>query len=150
MQRRGKHTFTTIQLLLETVFSAWSVLRSYLDDSCGDPVSYKALIRSVMSYACPAWELAADTYLFKLQRLRNKVLPTIGHFPRCTPVRDLHTAFILPYVYNYITKLCRQQVEVVQNHENEHVRDIGQGEDRHRKYKDLNLAVVKLTTVQVT
>jgi hypothetical protein len=59
---------------------------------------HKALIRSVMTYACPAWKLAADTYLLKLQCLRNKVLRTTGMFPRCTPVRDLHTAFNLPFV----------------------------------------------------
>jgi hypothetical protein len=46
-----------------------------------------------MTYACPAWEFAADTYLLKLQRLQNKVLRTIGHFPRRTPVRELHVAF---------------------------------------------------------
>jgi hypothetical protein len=33
----------------------------------------------------------------------------------------------------------RQQAEVIQNHENENVRYIGQGEDRHRKYKILKL-----------
>jgi hypothetical protein len=27
---------------------------------------HKALIRSVMTYACPAWEFAAETYLLKL------------------------------------------------------------------------------------
>jgi hypothetical protein len=61
---------------------------------------HKALIRSVMTYACRTWELVADIYLFKLQRLQNKVLHIIGKFPRCTPVRDLHTAFNLPYVYD--------------------------------------------------
>jgi hypothetical protein len=25
---------------------------------------HKALMRSVMTYACPAWELVADTYLY--------------------------------------------------------------------------------------
>jgi hypothetical protein len=30
---------------------------------------HKALIRSVMTYACPAWKFAAETYLLKLQRL---------------------------------------------------------------------------------
>jgi hypothetical protein len=54
-------------------------------------------------------------------------------FPRRTPVRDLHTAFSLTYVYDYITKLCRQQAEVIQNHENANVDNIGQGEPRHRK-----------------
>jgi hypothetical protein len=100
---------------------------------------HKALIKTVITYACPAWELAADTYLLKLQRLQNKVLRTIGNFPRCTPVRDMHTAFNLPYVYDYITKLCRKQAEVIRNHENEHVCSIGQGEARHRKYKRLKL-----------
>jgi hypothetical protein len=92
-----------------------------------------------MTYACSAWELAADAYLLKLQLLQNKVLCTIGNFPRCTPVGDLHTVFNLPYVYCHIRKLCRQQAEVIQNHENEHVRGIGQGEARHRNYKRLKL-----------
>jgi hypothetical protein len=45
----------------------------------------------------------------------------------------------VPYVYDYITKLCRQQAEVAQNHEKKHARGIGQGETRHRKYKRLKL-----------
>jgi hypothetical protein len=48
-------------------------------------------------------------------------------------------AFKLPYLYDYITKVCRQQAEVIQNHENAHARNIGQGERRHRKYKRLKL-----------
>jgi hypothetical protein len=79
--------------------------------------------------------------------MQNKVVRTIGNFPRCTPVRDLHTVFSLPYVYDYISKLCMRQAEVIQNHENEHVRGIGQGEENVR---GLNLAVVKLTIIQVT
>jgi hypothetical protein len=86
-----------------------------------------------MTYACPAWEFVADTYLLKLQRLRNRVLRTTGHFPRRTPVRELHVALEIPYVYDFITKLCRQQAEVVQNHVNPNVRNIGQGEAQHRK-----------------
>jgi hypothetical protein len=46
-------------------------------------------------------------------------------------------AFQISYVYDYITKSCRQQAEVIQNHANENVRYIGQGEARHRKYKRL-------------
>jgi hypothetical protein len=92
-----------------------------------------------MTSACPASELAADTCLLKLQRPQNKVLCTIADFPRCTSVRDLHMAFNLPYVYDYIINLCRQQAEVMQNLETEPVRGIGQGEARHRKYKRLKL-----------
>jgi hypothetical protein len=43
---------------------------------------HEALTRSVMTYACPAWEFAAECHLLKLQRLQNKVLRTIGNFPQ--------------------------------------------------------------------
>jgi hypothetical protein len=66
---------------------------------------HKALIRSIKTYACLAWEFAADNHLLKLQRLQNKVFHTTGDFPRHTPVRDLHMAFQLPYIYDYITQL---------------------------------------------
>jgi hypothetical protein len=85
----------------------------------------------VKTYACPAWEFAADTYLLKLQRLQNRVLRTIGNFLRRTPVRELHVAFKIPYVYDFNTKVCRQQAEVIQNHVNANVRNIGQGEAQH-------------------
>jgi hypothetical protein len=42
-------------------------------------------------------------------------------------------AFQIPFVYDYIPKLCRQQVEVIQNDDNKNVRTIGQGEARHSK-----------------
>jgi hypothetical protein len=67
---------------------------------------YKALIRPIITYASPAWEFAANTHMMKLQRPENRVLRTIGNFPRRTPVRQLHKAFNIPYIYDYITKLC--------------------------------------------
>jgi hypothetical protein len=75
----------------------------------------------------------------QVQRLQNKVLRINGNFPRRTPIRDLDMAFKLPYLYDYITKLCRQQAEVVLNHENANVRNTGQGEARQKKYKRLKL-----------
>jgi hypothetical protein len=92
-----------------------------------------------MTYACPAWKFAADNHLLKLQGLQNIVLRTTGNFPRRTLLRNLQIAFKLRYIYDYITKLCRQQAEVIQNDENANVRNIGQGESRHRKYKRLKL-----------
>jgi hypothetical protein len=80
-----------------------------------------------MFYACPAWEFPAECHLLKLQRLQNKVLRAIGNFLKRTSVRDMHKAFHIPYAYDYITKSCRQQAEVIQNLENENVRYIGQG-----------------------
>jgi hypothetical protein len=69
----------------------------------------------------------------------NKVLRNISNFPRHALFRDSHIAFKIPYVYDYITKLCRQKAEVIQNHDNENVRNIGQGEARRRKYTRLKL-----------
>jgi hypothetical protein len=92
-----------------------------------------------MTYACPVWEFAAETYLLKLQRLQNKVLRTIGYLPRCTLVCDMHVAFQIPYDYGYTTKLCRRQAEIIHSHENENVRNIGQGETPNRNHKRLKL-----------
>jgi hypothetical protein len=51
----------------------------------------------------------------------------------------LHKAFNIPYIYEYITKLCRQQAEVIENNENANIRNIGQGDARHRTRKRLKL-----------
>jgi hypothetical protein len=75
----------------------------------------------------------------KLQRPQNIVIRAIGKFDRRIPVRDLHLAFIIPYVYDYITKLCWREAEVILSHENSSVRAIGQVENRHTKYKRLDL-----------
>jgi hypothetical protein len=47
--------------------------------------------------------------------------------------------FKIPYVYDYITKLCRAQAEAILNHVNPNVHTTGEGEARHRKYKRLEL-----------
>jgi hypothetical protein len=63
---------------------------------------HKALIRSVITYACPGREFEAECHPLKLQRLQNKVLRTIGSFLSRASVRDMHVAFQIPYVYDYI------------------------------------------------
>jgi hypothetical protein len=69
----------------------------------------KALIKYAITYACPAWKFAAETHLLKLQRVENKVLRTVGNFPRHTSIWDMHVAFQVPYVNDYITKLCKDK-----------------------------------------
>jgi hypothetical protein len=88
-----------------------------------------------MTYACSAWESATDAHRLNRQRLQYKVLRIIGKFPRRILVRELHMSFQVPYIYDYITKFSGKQTEVIQNHENAIVGDIGTGETRHRKYK---------------
>jgi hypothetical protein len=83
---------------------------------------HKALSRSVMTYACSSWEFETDKHLIKLQRLQNKVLRTNDNFRSLTPFPERHIFFHLPYVYDYMTKLCRQEAELIINDDNESVR----------------------------
>jgi hypothetical protein len=93
----------------------------------------------MLTYDCPAWEFAADGYLLKLQRPQNRALHTIGNLPSHTPIGDFHRSFKIPYLYDYVTQLCREQASVIRNYENVVIHTIGQGEGRHRKYKRLKL-----------
>jgi hypothetical protein len=72
-----------------------------------------------------------------MQHLQNRVLRAIGNLERRTPVREMHVAFKIPYVYDYITKLYKTQAEVIQNYRNPIVSGTGQGEATYRKYKRL-------------
>lgn len=80
-----------------------------------------------MTYPCVTWEYVADAHLLKLQHLLNREFYATGHLDRCTPVRELHVAFRIPYVYDYITKLCRTQAEVILNHVKPNVHVTGEG-----------------------
>jgi hypothetical protein len=92
-QRLGEHfpmatdIHATIKEMLGAVFSMRSVSYLILNKQ------WKKKRRLFL----PAWELAADTYLLKFQRLLNKFPCTIRNFPRCILVRNLHTALNLPY-----------------------------------------------------
>jgi hypothetical protein len=66
-----------------------------------------------MTYAGPAWESAADIHLLKLQMLQNKVLRVIGDLPRLTRTRNMHAGLQIPYVYDFITIICRKLAEVI-------------------------------------
>jgi hypothetical protein len=61
-------------------------------------------------------------------RLLLAACRTNGNFPRRSPTRDLHVAFKILCIQDFVTKLSRQQEEIVQNHENVNVRNTGQSE----------------------
>jgi hypothetical protein len=62
----------------------------------------------------------------------NENWTAVFHFPPLSYI-------IRNQKYDCITKLCRRQAEIIQNHPNPNVRAIGQGEAIHRKYKRLKL-----------
>jgi hypothetical protein len=88
-----------------------------------------------MTYVCPTWDFSGVTFLMNLQRLQNRVFRAIGKLNRPTPVRDLYLASKITYMYDYITKLCRRQAEVILNKKNSNIYTIAQGEGRHRNHK---------------
>jgi hypothetical protein len=92
----------------------------------------------------------AETYLLKLQRLQNKVLRNIGSFPRRTSVRDMHVAFQIPYVSDFITKSCRQQAEVIKIMKTKMFAILDKAKPDTGNAKGLNLVAVMFTTVQVS
>jgi len=67
------------------------------------------------------------------------VLRTVGNLSKSTQTLAFHLAFKIPYVYDYITKMCRKEAEVVQNRDNVNVRNIGRSEAPHRKFERLKL-----------
>jgi hypothetical protein len=91
-----------------------------------------------MSYAYPAREFAADLSPNEIATPVKKVLHTIGKLQRNSLVPNMHQTCPILYVHDYITKLCRKQAQVVQNHKNSHIQNIGQ-DGQHRKYKTLKL-----------
>jgi hypothetical protein len=51
-----------------------------------------------MTYACKAWDFAADICLIKLLRQEIKVTRNAGTFLRDTPIRIMRSAFQIQYV----------------------------------------------------
>jgi hypothetical protein len=80
--------------------------------------------------------------------MQNRVLWTIGNLDGCTPVYRLHVAFKISYMYKYITKLCRTQVEVIPNHVCQNVFDKNKAGIGNTS--GLNLAAARTMTVQLT
>jgi hypothetical protein len=117
-----------------TFITLYSLFKSGRINSNIKLTLHKALIRSVMTYASPAWEFAAETYLLKLQRLQNKAFRTICSFPRGTSVRDMHMAFRKSY------KIMKTKMLAI----------LDKAKPGTGNTKGLNLAAVMFTTVQVS
>jgi hypothetical protein len=104
MRKTWRHNIErTVAKALRTYVRTYSLFRREHLSTNIKLTLYKALIRFVMIYACPIWEHVADVHPLKLQRLQNRVLRAVGNLKRCTPVRELHVDFKIPYVYDYIT-----------------------------------------------
>jgi len=135
---------------LRTFIRIYSPLKSERLSTKSKPTLYKALMRSKTTYTCSSCDFAADSHLLILQHLQNRVLCTIGKLSRRTSTSAFHLAFQIPYVYDYITKICRKQAEVIQNHDNVNFRNIGKTKPNIGNVKGKNLVPVRHTIVEVS
>jgi hypothetical protein len=92
------YTETIAAKVLRTFISVYPLLKSERLSVNKKLTLYKALIRSIMTYVCPAWEFSAGSHLLNMQRLQNKVLRTTGNLARLAPNCDLHASFKIPYL----------------------------------------------------
>jgi hypothetical protein len=91
-----------------------------------------------------------DTHIMKLQPLQNKVLRTIGYFIRRTPIRELHMALKIPYVYDYIKNNAGNKQKSYKIMTMKMFAIFHKAEPDIGSTRGLNLAVVKHATVQIT
>jgi hypothetical protein len=82
----------------------------------------------------PPGNLLQKSIVLKLQGS-----PHHWQFPRINIGPRYACGFPNSIRYHYITKLFRNQAEVIRNHENENIRYIGQDEAKHKKIKRLEL-----------
>jgi hypothetical protein len=68
------HIENTSAKALGTYIRTYSVFKSNHLSANIKLIVYRALLKSIMTYACPTWEFAKDIHLMKLQRLQNRVL----------------------------------------------------------------------------
>jgi hypothetical protein len=129
----GNHVVQYFNIYRKTAAKAFQISIKIYSLLKSEPLSanteftlYKAFTMPTMTYVCPACEFVADSHLLKLQPLQNKALRTTVNLKRSTMTGDLHVEFKIPYIYDFVTKLCRQQTEIIQNHENINVLNIGQ------------------------
>ncbi len=68
-------------------------------------IIYKAILRPLLTYACPVWCNAAPTTINKIQIFQNKVLRIAVNAPWFISNANLHKDLAIEPVLTYITKL---------------------------------------------
>lgn len=96
---------------------------------------YKALVRSIITYASPVWGHASKTHMSKLQKLQNRVLYTVTKLPRVTPIWTLHKETNMDTIQEYIATSAATFYESCNGHENPQIAELGRYDITHDKHK---------------
>jgi hypothetical protein len=82
--------------------------------------------------------------------IQNKVLRTTGNQPRRIPTRDLHMAFKISYLYDFVTKPCMEQATVILNHEKSIFASLAKAKLDTGSIKGSNLVAARHTIDQLS
>lgn len=112
----------------------YPILAALTPDNLGVGLTmYKALIRSVITYAAPAWGFAAVSHLRKLQVIQNQVIRLITHLPRVASRRKFHDELELPTIDEFIARLARNLYAEARANPNPLISGLGQYDPRLRR-----------------
>lgn len=78
--------------------------KSHLRSDCSLLI-YKAILRPILTYACPVWSNAPKSSLKKLQTMQNKVLRLAINCPWFIRNSQIHQELSVPLISDYIHKL---------------------------------------------
>jgi endonuclease/exonuclease/phosphatase (EEP) superfamily protein YafD len=79
---------------------------------------YTAIVRPIMTYACPVWAYAGLKFLNQLQITQNKTLRAITNAPWFIRNSALHSDLNMETLQTHILKLTKQFYSSISNHPN--------------------------------
>lgn len=95
-------------------------------------IIFKTIIRPVLTYGCPAWQIASKSNIKNLQIIQNHCLRIIGRYPRYERINTMHENINIEFIDEYIKKLTKKYFERIATHDNILIQNIGES------YKSLN------------
>lgn len=69
---------------------------------------YKTIVRPMLTYGCPIWNMTCASNYQKLQILQNKFLRLVGNYPRYTPIHQLHDELKIEYISAYVKHITKR------------------------------------------
>ena len=86
---------------------------------------YRAIIRPILTYACPALSNCPETYFRKLQIQQNKCLRMALNKDFYTKINDLHAEAKIPKIRELVDKLTKDFYLSNMNHDNPLIKNLG-------------------------
>lgn len=86
---------------------------------------YRAIVRPIMTYACPVFNNCPVTHFRRLQIQQNKVLRMATNAPWFTRNDDMHDETNIPFIRDFIDKLTESFYDRANSHDNHLIKTLG-------------------------